>query len=477
VNRRLFLVGGLTAVSACAAPRSTPLSDPFRLGIASGDPRPDGMVLWTRLAPAPLEPDGGMAGRSVDVRWQLATDDAFTRVVASGTERAIPAEGHSVHAEPRGLRPGSEYFYRFSAAGFLSPVGRTRTAPAPGTAVGSLRFSFGSCAHYEQGYYHAYRHLAADEPDLVLFLGDYIYERHVEGVRRYANDEATTLEDYRLRYSQHRTDPALQAAHAVAPWLVVFDDHELKNNWWGVGSDAPDSRKGAAFQAFWENMPLPRSMRPAGPEIPLYRRIEWGTLARFHMLDTRQYRRRQATGQCAEIGRGDRTLTGAAQERWLLDGLTARRSGWDFLGQQVFFAQNDTDGDPSTCDVNADAWDGYPANRTRITQGWVDRGVRNPVVLTGDVHRPWANDLRVDYFDHDAPVVGTELVATSISSLGPVEPPDLRRSPHLTFLGNQRGYVRASLKPGELTAEFVGISDAREPSVTVPDGRPGVRSG
>jgi alkaline phosphatase D len=477
-----------------SAPRRPVGDDPFRLGVASGEPRPDGVVLWTRLAPKPLELHGGM-GAPVSVEWEVATDEAFADVVARGSETAVAAESHSVHAEPAGLPAGAELFYRFRARGHISPVGRTRTAPAAGTDPGSVRFAFASCQHYEEGWYHAHRSIAADEPDVVLFLGDYTYEKKSSlpgKVRAHVDvTEIGDLAGYRLRYTESKLDPGLRAAHAVAPWLAVFDDHELADNWWGALPRWPWARKQAAFQAFWENMPLPRSMKPARAAIPLYRRIDWGTLARFHMMDTRQYRWHQAPGgDCGQMRRTDRTLTGAAQEKWLLDGL-AGGSRWDLLGQQVFFAGRDSDGATDTCDVSADSWDGYQASRRRITQGWIDRRVRNPVVLTGDAHRYWANDLRLNYFDHDSAPVGTEFVTTSVTSTGqpvgddPV-PDDVATNPHLNYVGNHRGYVRATATGTELTAEYVTLSSVLEPDpakvtasvlrrFAVEDGRPGLR--
>lgn len=499
VNRRIFLLGTAAAGSAIAVPglsgaasALTAAPDPFQVGVASGDPRPDGMVLWTRLAAAPLSIGGGMGTRNVPVEWQLASDAAFASIVASVTVTAIPAEGHSVHVEPRGLPAGAEFFYRFKADGFISPVGRTRTAPAAGTDPGTLKFAVASCQHFEQGWYHAHRFLAADDPDVVLFLGDYMYEKQAavaDRVRGYVDfDEVDNLDEYRLRYAQIKTDPHIQASHAAAPWLAVFDDHELKNNWWGVSSDAPAARKQASFQAFWENMPLPRTMKPTGPAIPLYRLSPWGNLARFHMMDTRQYRWKQAPNDnCAEITRADRTLTGAAQEKWLLDNLAAGGSRWDLLGQQIFFAQRDGDGASGTCDISEDAWDGYRASRTRITQGWVNRQVRNPVVLTGDVHRHWANNLRVNYFDETSPIVGAELVATSVTSNGSsTTPPELPDNPHLNYVGNYRGYIRATLTNAQLKAEFMRVSSVKErdpakvtlsvaQTFVVQDGRPGLQ--
>ncbi len=482
LNRRIFLLGGLGVAGTVALQsraRSTPgagvqaIRFPFELGVASGDPTPDGFVLWTRLAPAPLSPDGrgGMPATDLPVEWQVATDQAFASIVASGTVTARAADAHSVHVEPAGLAAGREYFYRFRADGHLSPVGRTRTAPAG--AASQLRFAVASCQHFEEGWYHAHRGIAADRPDLVLFLGDYMYENtssSLETVRGYVlTGESDTLAEYRHRYAQYRTDPDLRAAHAAAPWLVVFDDHELENNW--NSTNQPAARRQAAFQAFWENMPLRAAQRPSGSTIGLHRRVQWGSLARFHMLDTRQYRSTQApSGSCTAMRDPARTLTGNGQEQWLLQGFEQHPSTWDLLGQQVFFAQRDGDGARGTClDHSNDAWDGYAASRDRVAAGWVQRGVPNMVVLTGDVHRHWASDLRRDYYDFTGPVIGSELVTTSVTSggRGGGAPPTagwLANNPHVKYWQDQRGYLRVTLTPAQLTAEFMVVT----PSVVSP---------
>ncbi|HEY0640331.1 MAG TPA: alkaline phosphatase D family protein [Pseudonocardiaceae bacterium] len=513
VNRRIILLGGLAAagaavggtVGAAATPGATgtgrgagvrAIQFPFTLGVASGEPTPDGMVLWTRLAPAPLNPDGkgGMPASDLPVEWQVATDSAFASVVASGTVTARAAEAHSVHVEPTGLQPGREYFYRFRADGHLSPAGRTRTAPAAGTSPASMRIAAASCQHFEEGWYIAHRGIAADRPDLVLFLGDYMYENPsgaAEKVRGYVlTGESDTLAEYRHRYAQYRTDPDLRAAHAAAPWLVVFDDHEVENNWNSTNQTA--ARRTAAFQAFWENMPLRAAQRPSGSAMTLYRRVQWGSLARLHMLDTRQYRAAQAPADnCTVMRDPARTLTGAAQEQWLLDGFTQHPSTWDLLGQQVFFAQRDGDGNRATCTGNStDAWDGYTASRDRIANGWVQRGVPNMVVLTGDVHRHWASDLRRDYYDFAGPVIGSELVTTSVTSGGrggDTAPPSSTwraNNPHIKYVQDQRGYVRATITPSTLTAEFMVVTPsvlsatatvAVDRRFTIQAGRPGLQ--
>src|SRR5690606_6897240 len=380
---------------------------------ACGDPAHDGFVIWTRLAPQPLAEDGlgGMPAEDVPVHWEVASDERFRKVVRRGVAVARPEWAHSVHVEVEGLRPDREYWYCFKAGRHLSPAGRARTAPR-GTAA-SLLAAFASCARYEHGYFTAYRRLAEDRPDLVLHLGDYLYEYSQDAhavlggaVRHHEGPETETLADYPPRPPQYKTDPDLQAAHAAAPWVVVWDDHELADNWAGDTPKLPEQqpyfrdRREAAFRAYYENMPLRRTSVPRGADMRLYRRIRWGRLATFHMLDTRQYRDDQGCGDgykdCPEAFDPARSITGEEQERWLLDGFRRSRARWDILGQQVFFAQRDSDAGPLKV-TSQDAWDGYVASRERITRGWVDAGVRNAVVLTGDVHAHWAGDLKLDY--------------------------------------------------------------------------------
>ncbi|MEU4253948.1 alkaline phosphatase D family protein [Amycolatopsis sp. NPDC026612] len=491
VNRRKVLLGGLAAVTATAASAALPswanarttaaaptIRDPFQLGIASGDPLPDSVVLWTRLAPAPLSPDGfgGMPDATYAVDWEIANDEAFGSIVQRGSVSAVSASGHSVHIEPTGLQPAREYFYRFKSSGYISPVGRTRTAPAAGAAVNQLKYCFSSCQHWEEGYYHAYKGIVADDPDLVLFLGDYIYEKKSGRTAQERNprslaftEDVTTLAQYRARHAQHKTDADLQAAHAIAPWIVVFDDHEVMNNWNGTTSPAPAARKAAGFQAFYENTPIRSTAKPNGASIQLYRQLMWGNLARFHMLDTRQYRSAQvpdpagdAGPACADVRNTSRSILGATEEAWLLKQFESHPATWDFLGQQVFFATRDDDGNKATCDGN-DSWQGYEASRNRIQQGWVDRKVANPVVLTGDVHRHWAADLRLDYFDHSAPVIGSELVTTSVTSnsdtAGAPSAAWYANNPHVKYCKGERGYVRVTTTPSQMQADFVTTSD------------------
>lgn len=460
-------------------------ASPFTLGVASGDPSTDGFVIWTRLAPEPLVDDGlgGMPSRRYVVGWEVAHDARFRRVVQRGSASAGPESAHAVHVTTRGLPAGREFWYRFRVGRHVSPAGRARTTPPASSLPSELRMAFASCSNYPVGYFTAYRHLAEESPDLVLHLGDYQYEgaANPADLRPHVGAETTGLAGYRQRIAQYRTDPDLQAAHAAAPWLVVWDDHEVDNNWAGDEPEKPEERDGfldrraAAFRAYYEHMPLRRTSVPNGPDLRLFRRIGWGRLANFHMLDTRQYRTDQANGDGWKPREGgyddpDRTLTGGEQEEWLIDGFRSSRARWDVLGQQVFFGgrRNATEAEET---VSMDSWDGYPASRDRVTQGWVDAGVRNPVVLTGDVHTHWAGDLYSDYADQGgADIVGSELVTTSITSGGDGydEPegthPWFADNPNLKFWNSLRGYVSTTITPGSLRADFRCI-----PGVTTPD--------
>jgi alkaline phosphatase D len=474
------------------APRSVRrrLGDPFTLGVASGDPEPGGVVLWTRLAPHPLAADGlgGMPGREVAVDWQVAEDPQLSRVVRSGRARAVPRRAHAVHVEVEGLQPGREYYYRFRAEGHLSAVGRTRTAPAYASSPTSLKVAMASCAQYEHGYFTAYQRLAQDDPDLVLHLGDYLYEfraddyiAHPHNVRAVAGPETVTLAEYRRRHAQYKTDPDLQTAHAAAPWSVVFDDHEVDGNWAGMRPERPGPpfarRRAAAFRAYYEHMPLRRTSLPHGPGMRIYRRVRWGDLATIHLLDTRQYRDDQACGDHRQAGctaRLDprRSITGDRQERWLLRGLGDSDARWDVVAQQVFFAQRDTSS-RSGLQVGMDGWDGYAASRRRILEGFVHRGVRNPVVLTGDVHRHYANDLRLDFDRPSTRPVGVELVTSSITSGGDGQDrsrtmrAEVADNPHIHYTTSRRGYVLTRFDRDRLQADFKTLPYVQRPGAPV----------
>ncbi|MQA84865.1 MAG: alkaline phosphatase [Streptosporangiales bacterium] len=478
--------------------------NPFKLGVASGDPLSDGVVLWTRLAPDPTG-RGGMPDRKVPVQWQIARDEGFRRVVRSGTADAVPELGHSVHVEVGGLRPGREYYYRFKAGSDISPVGRTRTAPAPGDSVSQMSFAFASCQQYEHGYYTAYRHMAEENLDLIIHLGDYIYEYGSDeyvapegNVRHHSGPEIVSLDDYRNRHAQYRTDEDLQAAHASAPWIVTWDDHEVENNYADqISEDEIDPeeflrRRAAAYQAYYEHMPLRRSAVPSGPDMQLYRRIGYGDLVEFDVLDTRQYRDNQAAGDGLQPPNDEqadpsRSLTGERQERWLLDGLAASTARWKILAQQVFFARLDFDPDSGER-FNMDAWDGYLGSRDRILGFIEENNVRNPIVITGDVHASWASELKADFTEPESKTLGVEFVGTSIASGGDGSDVQdeteaiLAENPHIRFYNNYRGYVSCTAGPGEFRADYrvvpyvqrTGAPATTRASFVVEDGRPGL---
>jgi alkaline phosphatase D len=504
LDRRRFLqalaaAGVSRALPGCAqgAPRLS--SYPFGLGVASGYPHPGGMVLWTRLV-------GELDPTAVPVRWEIAGDEAMRQIVASGSAPAEAEWAHSVRVEAKGLEPGRWYWYRFMAGDAVSPVGRTRTAPRLDAAVDRLRFAFASCQQYEQGYFGAHRHIAADAPDLVAFLGDYIYESSwgKNHVRKHDVGEPYDLAGYRARYAQYKSDPDLQAAHAACPWIVTWDDHEVDNDYAndrsedGMPRERFLERRAAAYRAYYEHMPLPARMRPQGPDMRLYTQLGWGTLGRFFLLDDRQYRsweacpRRGRSGgsnvvdieYCRELVDPRRTILGRAQERWLERALVESRAGWNLLAQQTRMAQFDQKPGPGRR-AWTDGWDGYPMARQRLLEFLAAQRIANPVVLGGDVHLFNVCDLKPDFDDPASPVVASEFVGTSITSQAPSQNrldrllPD---NPHMKLLDSRfRGYVRMEVTAKSLRADLramatVQVRDAActtLASFEVVDGRAG----
>jgi alkaline phosphatase D len=482
-------------------------SYPFALGVASGEPLPGGVVLWTRLAPEPLDAGrgGGMPMANVDVAWEVARDRAFASVVQKGTVIARPELGHSVHVEAGGLEPAHDYFYRFRCGGEVSPIGRTRTAPAEGARVDRLRFAVCGCSHYETGYFTAYKRIAAEQFDFVFHTGDYIYEGRGDGgrnpavVRQHQGSELYTLVDYRTRYAQYRLDPDLRAAHASAPFVVTPDDHEVDNDYAGNldENDTPPEvfllRRAAAYQAFYEMMPLRRTSIPAGPDIRLYRRLRFGSLLDLAVLDTRQYRSKQACGSttatgCAAAKDPARTILGAAQERWLFEQLATMKPTWTTIGQQVpTFARNMIKANPKG-QFSMDKWDGYTASRARLYARLAETRAPNPVLLSGDVHVHFGADLKPDFDDPRSPIVGVELTNTSITSGG--DGADVSANwdairgdnPHIKYHSARRGYIACTATPSALRAEFrvfdrVTVQDSPERvggTVIVEAGKPGI---
>ena len=460
---------------------------PFSLGVASGAPRPTTVVLWTRLAPEPLN-GGGLGQETIPVRWEVAHDELFAQLVQSGSVDAVPARAHSVHVEVTGLEPARWYFYRFTAGAEVSPTGRTRTAPAATATPERLRFAFASCHNFEHGFYAAHRHAADEDLELMVFLGDYIYESSAPRpqARRHVGGEARTLAEYRTRHAQYKTDPDLQRLHAAVPWLVTWDDHEVDNNYARNRSETLEPqflrRRTAAYQAYFEHMPLPEAARPAGTAMQLRARYDMGTLARFHVLDGRQHRTPQACPRpgrggsnvvdrrCRELFAPSRTMLGTAQERWLVDGLRAVPNRWNLIAQQTVVAR-------TARIINGrrrwgtDSWDGYHAARRRLLDAIDANRVRSCVVLTGDVHANLVSDLKLRFGEARSPVVATELCGTSISSFGPPQSrmAEIRAdNSHVLFAdSSRRGYVVVDLTPERCVARFRVVDDAADPASAV----------
>jgi len=499
MRRRRFVQGAAAAIGApWLGSRSRAADLPrFALGIASGQPRADGVVLWTRLT-------GGDLAPKETVRWELAADEAFARVVARGEETAEADWAYSVHAEPAGLDADRWYWYRFSALGERSAVGRTRTAPRADAAAATLRFAIASCQRFDVGHYAAWRHVAGAGLDLVIFLGDYIYEyaTRKDPIRPMEGGEVFTLDQYRARYATHKRDPSLQAAHAAAPWLVVWDDHEVSNDYAGFrGQDlAVDTRKrrAAAYRAYWEHMPFPKSARPVDADMRIYGRLDWGRLARIHLLDDRQYRDAQvcprpnlggsntvALAQCPALADPARTLLGAEQERWLADGWDLARP-WNLLAQQTLmarFAWTDTAIGGGV--YWTDGWDGYAPARNRLLGAVAAKKVPGVVVVGGDVHSNYVADLKADYDDPASPVIASEFCGTSITSLSvPQARVDAARefNPHIHYgRADQRGYMSFELDAKQLRASVQVVDRPLDPAsgvttaarFVVEAGRPG----
>jgi alkaline phosphatase D len=452
---------------------------PFTLGVASGDPTPDGMVIWTRLAPKPLE-GGGMPSHPIAVEWRIATDDRMQKIVQRGAVLAVPQLGHSVHVEVDGLEPARWYWYQFKVGYEYSPIGRTRTAPSFGSAE-DQRFAFVSCQHYANGFYYAHRHLSREDLHFAVHLGDYIYEGASTSLIQRPHlpaHEITSIDDYRIRYGLYKSDPDLQAAHAAFPWVMTWDDHETENDYAGFipenaadpADNQPDfaARRARAYQAYYEHMPLRAAQLPAGPFLQLYRRMKFGDVLAMHVLDTRQYRSARAPAACAAADRIDgycpaaldpaRTIEGAAQQAWLLDGLGSSTASWNVLANQVPFAPNDTNADPLVRSLGGEKWDGYPLDRQKLLEFIAQRNLVNTVVITGDVHQNFVRNVPPDYVRLDAQPVATEFIGTSISTGGDRAVTTVfggnANNPHLRFQDNHHGYVRCSVSPDRWRADY-----------------------
>jgi len=455
---------------------------PFQLGIAAGDPTPDGFVIWTRLAPRPFEIGNGMPTAPVPVKWEVATARGFgDAVVRSGEAVARPELAHAVHVEVEGLEPNREYFYRFSSGRERTPFGRAVTAPAVGTPVARARFGVVGCQAYEQGFYTANRKAAEEQLDFIYCYGDYIYEGRgnrtytgsggtIENPRQHFGGEIYSLDDYRRRYAQYKMDADLQSAHASTAWYCTWDDHEIDNNWVSaLDQDGTDPavfmlRQQAAMQAWYENMPVRRSAFPRGSALQLYRHATWGSLLDLNFLDTRQYRTDQPCNDswaqnCAAVDAAEAQVLGEAQEQWLYRNLDQSRARWNVLAQQVMVMDLDRR-EGSEVGYNLDTWAGYRIPRSRLVRRIRDRRIQNVIVLTGDEHQNYAGEIHLDGRNPEGAPIASEFVTTSISSSGDGvdQRPDGRRiqadNAFLKFNNAQRGYVVCDVTPERWQTEF-----------------------
>ncbi len=514
LNRRALLqrasaMAAFAIVGACEMPagsaRSKLSSYPFTLGVASGDPVSDGFVIWTRLAPNPFDRDA-LTDETVKVIWEVASDEQMQNVVQKGMTLARRALGHSVHVEVRGLPSQRPYFYRFRLqGGDASPVGRAWAAPRVGSPLERLRFALTSCQHYEQGYFTPYAAMLSDKPDLIIHVGDYIYESSWgEQIRRHDGPEPYTLEEYRDRHALYKTDPHLQAAHSACPWLVTWDDHEVDNDYQGLDSedfedhDAFAKRRAAAYQAYYEHMPLRHIAVPRLAEMRLYQRSTFGDLIEFTVFDNRQYRSPEACrdpehgggrlvglAACKELTDPNREFIGKDQEAWVFNGFAHAKAKWNAIAQSQLFSrlkQKTADGQEAYW---TEDWNGYPNARDRIIGKIAQTKLANPVILGGDIHSFWVNDVKADFNDPQSATVATEFVGTSLTSAGPAYEPlakSLPDNPHVKlFESRKRGYAFFEATQNALNADLRVVDDVRDPNTkdgslakfTVEAGKPG----
>lgn len=522
-SRRALLQGiAASAIAGPAIARGLPApswaGNPFSLGVAAGAPALDGFVLWTKLAPDPMAMDttGGMVGPSQPIAYEVATDDAMTKIVRRGTALADATYGYSVHQQVHGLKPGRPYWYRFTSGNAQSRIGRAMTLPPHGNDA--LKFAYFSCSHYEYGYFSAYRHAVREHPDFAVFLGDYIYEYHQKDPKKHpivrihsdGGKEPETLPEWRRRYTQYRLDLDLQLLHANVPALVTWDDHEVQNDYSGDRSEDFMDRKrflamrAAAYQASYEFMPLKPISRPHGSDMRLYDRYDFGDLLRVDIIDGRQYRSPEAcygdpkkneghgggghletATSCPDLFDAKRSMIGLAQEKWLFDGLKTSKARWNVIANDVIMARMRQYNKSNELSWWTDGWDGYPASRQRLMDHIAAARPSNPVAITGDIHSFWANDLKADFNDDKAPAVGSELIGTSVTHYG--VSPDfsanvIPHNPHVKFFDtDHRGYVSVELTRKQMTARFQAVSNVTDPDATlstlktfvIEDGKPG----
>ncbi|WP_417464212.1 alkaline phosphatase D family protein [Kordiimonas sp.] len=462
------------------------ISYPFTLGVASGDAMPTGFVIWTRLAPDPLD-HRAVGPDPVPVAYEIAEDEAFTRVVQKGAVVAHAENAHAVHVDVVGLLPGRPYFYRFHAGDEVSPVGRARTTPAIMAPLERMKFAFCSCQNFTEGYFKAYRDMVAEDVELIVHLGDYIYEQSYGAAhRRVPVGNAVTLDDYRALHATYKLDPDLQAAHAHTSWLFTWDDHEVANDYaadQGQNFEDPIEflrRRAAAYKAYYEHLPLRRAAAPIGADAALFGRTNYGNLLEINMLDTRQYRTDQPCqtpdeggwqlidGTCAERFEPTRSILGEAQEKWLMWGMGRAGAKWNVMAQGMLFSKHDyKPGDGEL--IGSEYWDGYVASRDRVLDMFEKRNVSNPVIIGGDVHATYVCDVKRDFDDPRSKTVASEFVATSITSGNSYwqrNMPSIPENPHIKlYEGRYRGYTLCDVTNDGWTADLRVVDDVTKPEL------------
>ncbi len=472
---------------AAAEPAAAELpAGAFATGVASGDPLADRVIIWTRLVADPRAVGGGIPAAPVEVAFDVAEDPDFARLVASGIATARPALGHSVHVDVTGLQPNTTYHYRFRAGGQTSPAGRTQTFPAAAESPDQLRFVFASCQDFQWGRFPLWGH-ASKEPDLnaVVFLGDYIYELNFgdqtpekSGERVWANQEAITLDEYRVRYAQTNADDQLAAARAAAPWIVTFDDHEVANNYAGdvaqgdldQVTEAARARRVAAYQAWYENTPIRITPDPTPStdfgQLQVYRDFRYGKLASMFTIETRQQADPPACRTdgglasdsgplCEEAKDPARTILGMEQEQWLAGKLAASRTEWNIIANPIMFTELNT-GTAEQPQTERDTWSGYPASRARVIDAVKESKVSNPVVVTGDWHTSFVLDVKET---PDGPTLMPEFLGGSISTIITSDQSYAAANPQVRYEQSDHCYAVVTVTPAQLTCEFKYVED------------------
>ena len=505
-SRRDLLKLAVAAVAplsyALSPAQATLKHNPFSIGVASGSPNHHSVVLWTRLMAEPGSSKTQFADTDVSVKWEVADDEGFKVNRRAGQVVALAALAHSVHLELDGLQSDRWDFYRFQIGDAQSTTGRTRTLPHPEAMVQKLRVAYASCQRWEHGYFSAYDHMCQENLDMVLFLGDYIYEYAgaANPVRLPKGGWVNSLDDYRERYALHKSEKGLQAMHAQCPWLVTWDDHEVSNDYAGLerGQSGNISfnfaaQRARAYQAFYEHMPLRASALiksieglAQGAELRIYGQVPYGKLANIYLLDDRQYRDKQVCNksdghgsgfinpdQCEDWFNPKRSLLGLEQTKWLDQAFANAQKDarpWNVVAQQTIFGRRDFRIGAGYTLWN-DGWDGYSAARQQMTQSMQNKALKNPVLIGGDVHENWVGHVMADAYKDDSAKLGVEFCGAGITarSAGNSKlPARLAENPHFIFADSERkGYGVVEFTAKQIQTELRVVDDVRQPQTKI----------